>query len=452
MSRAVTTRVGLYFGLLQLVFGITWVVYAVYLPQLGAQAGISRGTVSWILVGDQLIFALCDWAVGVAADRIAKVVGRLGRLIVALTLVSTAAFLLIPLVTRSGATIFVLLIAVWAVTSSALRAPPLALLGRHTPAGQQPWVGALFVVGSGVATALTPFLAGAVAEYDPRTLFGASAVSVLVVTLSIVWAERTLARDAAPQDPVATEIRMATLLWFLGAVLLLQVGFQVHFFTNAQLLFAKYAQPTQLPALLALFWIGFAALTPLAAFLVKRVGGIACMMWCALVAAGSAWAAGQATDVVSLGIAQVICGGAWGGVMAGAVAAAFTIGRRGRAGAAAGALFSVVALATMGRIALVAAHGDRVPAVASALPWLPSLSWLAATLLLVPLAGRITSATRRAAPAVPADRRRASPDVERPVRLTGSLRPDFSGQPGVRYPGAVADAGNSPATDRPWPL
>src|ERR1700748_496054 len=121
MSRAVTTRVGLYFGFLQLVFGVTWVVYAVYLPQLGSQAGISRGTVCWILVGDQLIFALCDWAVGVAADRIAAVVGRLGKLIVGLTLVSTAEFLLIPLVTRSGATIFVLLIAVWAVTSSALR-------------------------------------------------------------------------------------------------------------------------------------------------------------------------------------------------------------------------------------------------------------------------------------------------------------------------------------------
>lgn len=214
---------------------------------------------------------------------------------------------------------------------------------------------------------------------------------------------------------------MATLLWFLGAVLLLQAGFQVHFFTNAQLLFAKHAQPTQLPTLLALFWIGFAVLTPPAALLVKRVGGTACMTWCALAAAGLAWEAGQATDVVSLGIAQFVCGGAWGGVMAGAVATAFTIGRRDRAGAVAGALFSVVALATMGRIALVAAHGDRVPAVASALPWLPTLSWLAATLLLVPLAGRITSASKSAAP-----------DVAPLVLPTASVRPDFPGRPGVR--------------------
>jgi hypothetical protein len=357
--------------------------------------------VSWILVGDQLIFALCDWAVGISADRVAKVVDRLGTLIVALTTVSTAAFLLIPFVSRLSAAVFVLLIVMWAVTSSALRAPPLALLGRYTPVGQQPWVGSLFVIGAGVASALTPFLAGVVTEYDPRILFAASAVCVLLVTLSIVWAERTLARGAGPQEPVTTDIRFATLLWFLGAVLLLQIGFQVHFFTNAQLLFAKYAQPGQLPVLLALFWIGFAVLTPPAAWLVRRIGGIACMTWCALAAAGSALAAAQASDLVSLGIAQLICGGAWGGVMAGSVATGFAIGRRGRAGAVAGAFFSMVALATMGRIALVAAHGDRVPAVASALPWLPTLSWLAATLLLLPLAGRIASAAKTAAPAVP---------------------------------------------------
>jgi hypothetical protein len=45
MPRAASTRVGLYFGLLQLVFGLTWVAYVIYLPQLAAQAGIGRGVV-----------------------------------------------------------------------------------------------------------------------------------------------------------------------------------------------------------------------------------------------------------------------------------------------------------------------------------------------------------------------------------------------------------------------
>lgn len=56
------------------------------------------------------------------------------------------------------------------------------------------------------------------------------------------------------------------------------------------------------------------------------------------------------------------------------------------------------AVATMARIALVTAHGDRVPAVASALPWLPAVSWVAAALLLLPVlsAERAAQTYRRA--------------------------------------------------------
>jgi MFS family permease len=383
MPRAVSTRVGLYFGLLQLVFGLTWVGYVIYLPQLAARAGISPGVVGWLLVFDQIIFALCDWAAGVAVDRVARVVGLVGKIVAGATAVSTLAFLLLPFVSRSSADVFVAVIVVWAITSSALRAPPLALLGRYTPVGRQPWVSSLFVVGVGLATASTPFLSGRIAAYDPRIFFCASAVSVLAATLSIVWAEKTLSRDAPPETPAPTEIRISILLVFLAAVLLAQFGFQVHSAVNAQRLFAKYARPGEVPTLLSVFWIGFVLLTPLASLLAKRFGGIVSMMLGALVAAGSAWAAAQATDVVSLGIAQFICGAAWGCVMVSAVVAAFAIGRHGSQGTMVGAVFSVIAVATMARIALVTAHGDQVPAVAAALPWLPTLAWLAAALLLI---------------------------------------------------------------------
>jgi Major Facilitator Superfamily len=383
MPRAVSTRVGLYFGLLQLVFGLTWVGYVIYLPQLAARAGINAGVVGWLLVFDQMIFALCDWAAGVAVDRVVRVVGRVGKIVAAATAVSALAFLLLPVVSRSGGDVFVALIVVWAITSSALRAPPLALLGRYTPVGRQPWVSALFVVGAGLATASTPFLAGRITAYDPRIFFGMSAVSVLAVTLSIVWAEKTLTRETPPEKPAPTEIRIAILFVFLAAVLLAQLGFQVHSAVNAQRLFAKYARPGELPTLLSVFWIGFTLLTPLASLLAKRLGGIVSMTLGALVAAGSAWAAAQATNVVSLGIAQFICGAAWGTVMVGAVVAAFAIGRHRSEGTAVGAVFSVIAVATMARIALVTAHGDQVRAIAAALPWLPTLAWLAAALVLI---------------------------------------------------------------------
>ncbi|MCV7029888.1 MFS transporter [Mycobacterium sherrisii] len=392
MPRAVSTRVGLYFGLLQLVLGLAWVEYVIYLPRLAAQAGIKPGLVGWLLVVDQLIFAVCDWAAGAATDRVARVIGRVGRLVAALTAISALAFLLLPFVSRSSAPLFVALIVVWAITSAALRAPSLTLLGRYTPPGRQPWVSALFVAGGGLATASTPLLTERIAGYDPRILFAASAIAVLVVTLSIVWAERRLAHSA-PRAPERTEFSPGLLVTFLAAVWLAQTGFQLHNSVNSPLLFAKFAGPGQHRGLLLVFWIGFALFTPPASLLVARFGGARATLAGSVVAAVAAATAALASNVVLLATAQFICGAAWGAVMVGAVVAALAIGRRGRAGTAAGGLFAAVALATMTRIALVTAHGDRLPAVASALPWLPAVAWLTAALLLLPV---LSAGPRRA--------------------------------------------------------
>ena len=390
MPRTVSTRVGLYFGLLQLFFWLSWVEYVIYLPKLAAQAGIDHGVVPWILVLDQAIFALCDWGAGLAADRVAKIIGRLGKIVAGVTALSALAFLLLPLVTRFGAPAFVALVVVWAITSSALRAPPLTLLGRYTPPDQQPWVGSLFLLGTGIASALAPLLAGWITAYDPRIMFAASAVSVVVVTFSIVWAEKTLAGSAPSEEPAGSKIKIqsTTFLVFLAAILLLAIGFQVHSFINTEPLFAKFARPNDLPPLLSLFWIGFSLLMLPASFLTRRFGGILIMALGALLGAASAWAATQATDVVSLGLAQFICGGAWGCVTMSAVAAALAIGHPGSEGKAVGAMFSLLAVAALARIVLVAGHFEQVPALALALPWLPSFLWSGAGLLLLPAARR----------------------------------------------------------------
>ena len=71
---------------------------------------------------------------GIAADKIAPFVGRLGVFVGILTAISCAAFIALPFVagTGPGAQVwFIVLIVIWVVTSSALRAPPLTLLGKH---------------------------------------------------------------------------------------------------------------------------------------------------------------------------------------------------------------------------------------------------------------------------------------------------------------------------------
>ena len=142
---------------LQLSFALTWVVYVIYLPALAAQAGIDKRFVPCILMMDQAIFIACDWAAGVYADRVAKAMKRIGEPMAMATLASCAAFLALPFAApAAGAAAFLALTAFWSATSSALRAPTLALVSRHVPDGGSSWIAGVFLLGLGVASGLAP--------------------------------------------------------------------------------------------------------------------------------------------------------------------------------------------------------------------------------------------------------------------------------------------------------
>ena len=113
----------IYVAVVQFLFGTTWTLYVIYLPQLAQGAGIAREWVPWILVADQLMFAAMDVVTGFWIDRVRAGLGRFGGWILSGSMLSAVAFLALP---YSGASAAVLLvaIAVWALTSSALRSPP----------------------------------------------------------------------------------------------------------------------------------------------------------------------------------------------------------------------------------------------------------------------------------------------------------------------------------------
>src|SRR4051794_28317859 len=95
-------RTGIYLAVLQLVFTLGWTTYVIYLPKLAAQVGIAPGTVIFILMLDQAIFTITDTVMGIAADRVAKFVGRLSLFVGALTAISCAAFIVLPFVAGTG--------------------------------------------------------------------------------------------------------------------------------------------------------------------------------------------------------------------------------------------------------------------------------------------------------------------------------------------------------------
>src|SRR6059058_5841025 len=99
----------LYVAIVQFLFGTTWTLYVIYLPQLAQASGIGREWVPWILVADQLVFAAMDVATGFWIDRVRAALGRFGLWILAGTLVTSLAFLALPF---AGASAGVLLVAI----------------------------------------------------------------------------------------------------------------------------------------------------------------------------------------------------------------------------------------------------------------------------------------------------------------------------------------------------
>ena len=183
----------------QLFLALGWTVYVIYLPQLAAQAGLPKEYVPWLLLADQAIFAAMDWTLGTMADRMARLAGRLANAILFASLLSCGAFLLLPVVAPAGSPLLLVAVTVvWSATSSALRAPPLALIGRHVPGPSQPWASALFMLGLGIAGAVSPYLAVALKGADPRLPFALAAVALAAATVVMTRAIRANPEPAAP--------------------------------------------------------------------------------------------------------------------------------------------------------------------------------------------------------------------------------------------------------------
>lgn len=81
--------------------------------------------------------------------------------------------------------------------------------------------------------------------------------------------------------------------------------------------------------------------------------------------------------------AQFVTGGACGILMMSAFTGALRIGRTGREGLVTGSMFSLLALAALARMALVAAELNKDAQIAPLLPWLPTVAWAAAGVLLL---------------------------------------------------------------------
>jgi Major Facilitator Superfamily len=388
-------RTGVYLAILQLVFTLGWTVYVIYLPRLAAQVGIAPAAVIFILMLDQAIFTITDTTMGIAADKIAPVVGRLGVFVGTLTAISCVAFVALPFVAGTGPNaqaIFIVLLVIWAITSSALRAPPLTLLGKYGARPQLPFLSALAMLGYGVAGAVSPYLGVTLRNQDPRLPFVISSVVLLITALALSKVERGLAQrpPAEAKQPVPAKPLGKVPVAFIATMVILALGYQLHFSINSAPFFLRFAKPADLEWLLPVFWIGFNIAMFPASIVTKRRGGLIVMGAAGLLGAMAVVGAEMAGSLNMLIAAQFLAGAAWGCMLMSAVSAALAIGETGAEGKVVGLVFSALALATFARMAAVAGGLQKLPDYAPLLHWAPVACWsVAGAGLLVLAAGRM---------------------------------------------------------------
>ena len=361
-TAAVPRALGLGAAAAQFALALSWTVYVVFLPTLAVQAGLPAAAVIWLLVVDQAVFLVADYACGVASDRVLALHRRLAPWLAGASALSAAAFLALPWLAPQGSPLlFVVVTLLWTATSSVLRAPPLNLLGRHAALPAQPALVALVMLGLGLAAALAPWLAVALKGLDPRGPFVLAAAGVVLASLALAWAEGHAGPRVAAHAERGTappEARRWPLL--LAAALLAALAFQWHTSVNAAAQYRRFVEAAELPLWLPVFWAGFnLALWP-SIKLAKVWGAWRLLGAAALLATASAAAAAVVPTLPLLATAQALAGTAWAGLMAGGFTAALALGHTGREGRFSGAVSSSLAGAAALRLVLVAGGGAAV--------------------------------------------------------------------------------------------
>lgn len=357
---------GLALAGVQFFFTLGWTVYALYLPDLLKGAGLAASWLPWLLMADQLIFAAMDIAFGIAADRMADTYRRLARLLLWLTSLSAVAFLLLPSLAPVSPGLLLLVLAIWVISASVVRAPTMVLLAKRAKAAQQGQLVLCYAGGMALASALSPFLGLWLKGVDPQLVFALSGLALLgavLVLLRLAPVPPDVEADDG-QQPVA----FTSYLPLLAVLGLAAFGFQVHAFVNAAPLYLLHVGKDSLPWLMPLLWLGFFATLLAVSALVKRFAAWPVVAAGLLLTALASYGAGLSGGLAGLIGLQLLTGAGWAMVLGGLMEQAGVDGRRGAEGLFMGSFFAVLAISSFARIALATQYLPLLQPVRFELP------------------------------------------------------------------------------------
>ena len=343
-------------------FTLGWTTYVIYLPKLAADVGIAPSAVILILMLDQAIFTVTDTAMGIFADKIApdrRPARRVRGVADGVVMRGFRGAAHRRNRARGSQAIFIALIVIWSVTSSALRAPPLTLLGKYGARPQLPFLSALAMLGYGVAGAVSPYLGVTLRNQDPRLPFVISSVVLLITAMALSKVERGLSQAPKIETKQPAKPLGAVPVAFIATMVILALGYQLHFSINSAPFFLRFAKPADLEWLMPVFWIGFNIAMFPASVIVSQAPAASCrrVAVCRVAQSVAVVGAEMAASLNMLIAAQFLAGAAWGCMLMSAFSAVSALGETGAEGKVVGLVFSALALGTFARMASPAPRG-----------------------------------------------------------------------------------------------
>jgi hypothetical protein len=183
-------------------------------------------------------------------------------------------------------------------------------------------------------------------------------------------------QETAPVKPAEPAKPLGQVpMFFVASMVILSLGYQLHFSINSGPFFLRFAARDQLQWLMPVFWIGFNIAMFPASVIVKHRGGLIVMGGAGVLGALAVIGAELAGNLNMLIVAQFVAGAAWGCMLMSAISAALAIGETGAEGKVTGLVFSALALATFARMAAVAGGLQKLPEYAPLLHWAPVACW-----------------------------------------------------------------------------
>ncbi len=202
--------------------GLSWIVYALYLPQLLGSLGLAAGLAVTLLAVENALAIFLEPLFGFLSDQsFRRTATRLpfivaGALIAATLFIATPLAVLTPLAkTDTGRAMFVALIVFWAMAMTVFRTPALALLGRYSTAPNLPRAASLLTLVGGIVAALRPGAREFMLSLGPMVCFGIATLVLLLACAAVWFIDRAMppSEAAAPVagEPVSLIGPLATL-------------------------------------------------------------------------------------------------------------------------------------------------------------------------------------------------------------------------------------------------